>query len=212
MFNEKFETKQQQNQINNLINLRKYSHLDISDNSVYNFNTIYDMLYELTDKVFVIDGFIDDTKDKRLLKSFIEAIDVIENILEIYHKDTSQKIVLRCSSTDIYDSLYLTCYVFLIYMLNFHLDRYSSDKVYSRINNLDYHYYDTIDKFMDGTIEGNLKYIEYHQQVFNDIIAECKQRLSFIKPYYDRVRGIIDKHFAKPTFEVMYCDLYPFSN
>jgi hypothetical protein len=208
MFNENFETKQQQNQINNLINLRNYSHLDSSIDTVYNFNTIYDMLYKLSNKVFVVDEFIDDHKDKRLLKSFVEAIDVIEKILDIYHKDTSQKIILKCPSNDIFDSLYLTCYVFLKYILNHHLDRYSGDRVYQRVNSLDYHHYDAVDKYMNGTIQGNLNYIDYHQKVFNDIIAECKERLAFIKPYHDRVRGIIDNHFTEPTFEVMYCDLY----
>ena len=104
-------------QTNNLSNLRNYSHLDTSTDSVYNFNTIYDILYELSGKVFEIDRIIDDDENKSLLQSFVKATDVIEKILEIYHKDSSKKIVLKCPSNDIYDSLYLTCYVFLYYIL-----------------------------------------------------------------------------------------------
>lgn len=197
-------------QINNLSNLNNYSSLDISIDSVYNFNTIYDILYELSDKVFEIDRTIDDD-DKTLLQSFIKATDVIEKILEIYHKDSSKKIILKCPSNDIYDSLYLTCYVFLYYILKSHLDCYSFGELGYIFNNLDYDYYDVKDELTNCTIKGNLKLIEHYQKVFDEIITDCNQRLAFIKPYHDRVRRLLNKHFKKPTFEIMIHRIYPFT-
>lgn len=199
------------NQIDNLANLSKYAGLDISSDSIYNFNTIYSILSELSNKVFVVDGYIDENENKTLLKAFIEAIDVIEKILNIYHKKSSRKIVLKCPSNDIYDSLYLTCYVFLYYILKLHFDCYSFEEFGHIFNNLDFDYYDIKDKFANCTIEGNQNLINYYQKVFDEIIDNCNQRLSFIKPYHDRVKRLLDKHFRKPTFEIPIHRIYPFS-
>ena len=197
-------------QINILSNLGSFSSSDISSDSVYNFNTIYDILYELSNEVFVIDRCIDDDKDKALLQTFIKAIDVIENILNIYHKNSSKKIVLKCPSSDIYNSIYLTCYVFLYYILKLHFDSYSFEELGYMFNNLDYDYYDVKDQFTDCTIKGNHDLINHYRSVFDEIITNCNQRLAFIKPYYDRVRGLLDKHFKTPTFEINIHEIYPF--
>ena len=198
-------------QINNLSSLGKFSSFDISSDSVYNYNTIYNILYELSNEVFLIDRCIDDDKNKTLLQSFIKAIDAVEKILEIYHKNTSKKIVLKCPSSDILDSLFLTCYIFLYYILKLHFDSYSFEELGWAFNNLDFDYYDVKDQFTNCTIKGNLDLINHYHSVFDEIIANCNKRLAFIKPYYDKVRGLLDKHFKAPTFEVNIHEIYPFS-
>jgi hypothetical protein len=56
-----------------------------------------------------------------------------------------------------------------------------------------------------------MKLIEHYQKVFDEIITNCKERLDFIKPYHERVKGLVDKYFAEPTFEIMIHRIYPFT-
>jgi hypothetical protein len=192
-----------------MADLSKYTNRDSSTDAVYNFGTIYGLLDEVTEGGGLFNSEVhladDGNNFEDTFRSCFKTINIIEKILDIYHIDTSQKIVLKCQSNDIYDALYFTCYVFL-YRIYIWFDEYSSLSISDHLYELNKDSEIIIRNKKNGTIDGNLDIINYYRKQFDEIINQCYQQLGFIKPYHDWVRTLIEIHFEKPTFEILLTD------